>query len=107
MVEKERATMTRAKLFVAAALGYLALVAGSALANDAPATPDSEIHQRVTESLAKVSPGADKQIHIATENGVVTLSGYVHSSWEQQQILSAVRGTEGVTSVKNELRVKM
>jgi osmotically-inducible protein OsmY len=99
--------MTRTKLFVATAVGYLALVSGIALANDTPATTDSEIHQRVTENLAKVSPGAEKQIHVATENGVVTLSGSVHSTWEQQQILSAVRGTEGVTSVKNELRVKM
>jgi osmotically-inducible protein OsmY len=99
--------MTRTKYFVAAALGYLALISGIALANDTPPTTDAEIGQRVTESLSKVSPESNKQIHVATANGVVTLSGYVHSTWEQQQVLSAARGTEGVTSVKNELRVKM
>jgi hyperosmotically inducible periplasmic protein len=98
--------MLRSKRLMTALLGCCVLSGGIALA-EAAASTDSEIDQRVTDELRKVSPDAARQIHVETNNGVVTLSGYVDSSSREQQVLRAVKHTDGVTDVHNELRVKM
>jgi osmotically-inducible protein OsmY len=47
-----------------------------------------------------------KNVKIVTANGKVTLRGPVKSDAEKQQIADLAKGTEGVTSVDNELEVK-
>jgi hyperosmotically inducible protein len=44
-----------------------------------------------------------RSIDVDTAHGVVTLSGTVYSEKERQQAVSKARGTEGVSSVKDDL----
>lgn len=50
-------------------------------------------------SLAKVKVDTDAQ-------GAVVLSGFVNSKAQEDRAVEIAKGTEGVTSVKNNLRVK-
>lgn len=66
---------------------------------------DSEISFNVTSSLSW-SPSVDAmRIHVAVDQGVVTLSGVVDSYWQKHRAEEIAANTSGVTDVRNELTV--
>jgi len=66
---------------------------------------DAEISFNVTSELSW-SPSVDAiRIHVAVDQGVVTLSGIVDSYWQKHRAEEIAANTSGVTSVRNELTV--
>jgi osmotically-inducible protein OsmY len=66
---------------------------------------DAEISFNVTSSLSW-SPSVDAtRIHVAVDQGVVTLSGTVDSYWQKHRAEEITANTAGVTDVRNELTV--
>ncbi len=67
--------------------------------------PDAEISFNVTSALSW-SPSVDgTRIHVAVDQGVVTLSGTVDSYWQKHRAEEIAANTSGVTDVRNELAV--
>src|SRR5262245_51776939 len=67
---------------------------------------DAEITSAVkTKLLADTTVGGLK-IDVDTKNGVVTLTGPVHSGAEKDQALSLAKGTSGVKRVVNKLKIE-
>jgi osmotically-inducible protein OsmY len=66
---------------------------------------DAEISFNVASSLSW-SPSVDAtRIHVAVDQGVVTLSGTVDSYWQKHRAEEIAANTAGVTDVRNELTV--
>lgn len=66
---------------------------------------NSEISFNVSSSLTW-SPSVDAiRIHVAVDQGVVTLSGTVDSYWQKHRAEEMAANTAGVTDVRNELTV--
>jgi hyperosmotically inducible protein len=74
-----------------------------------PATfvKDSAITTKVKTKLAAEHFSSLANIHVDTDaNGVVWLSGTAKTQADIDKAVEIARGTEGVVSVKNELKVK-
>ena len=91
----------------------LAPVAAFAADSDAdrasPATfvKDSAITTKIKTKLAAEHPGSLTHIRVDTDkDGVVWMSGTVNNQAEADQALTIARNTEGVRSVKSDLRVQ-
>lgn len=67
---------------------------------------DSTITARVKAALIDHKDIRSTDISVKTENKVVTLSGTVDSTTQQEQAVSVAKGVEGVTSVKDKLSVQ-
>jgi len=68
---------------------------------------DSVITTKVKAKLADEKMSSLAHISVDTDNkGVVVLSGNVKTQADSDKAASIARGTEGVTGVKNELRIK-
>lgn len=68
---------------------------------------DSVITTKVKTKLAADKLGSLAQIHVDTDrNGMVVLSGSVKSQERADAAVSIARATEGVTSVRNDLKIK-
>ncbi len=66
---------------------------------------DSEISFNVTSALSW-SPSVDAtRIHVAVDQGIVTLSGTVDSYWQKHRAEEIAANTSGVTDVRDELTV--
>ena len=73
-----------------------------------PATfvKDSAITTKIKSKLASEHLASLKDIHVDTDqNGVVWMSGTVKSQSEADQALTIARNTEGVKSVKSNIKV--
>ena len=71
-------------------------------------TSDEKITERIQNALindTSLSKSA-QAIDVTTEDGVVTLQGYVASAREKDKILRMARATHGVKDVKNELLIR-
>ncbi len=91
----------------------LAPVAAFALDGDAdranPATfvKDSVITTKIKTKLAAEHLGSAKHIKVDTDrNGVVWMSGTANSEEEVTQAITIARNTEGVKTVKSDLKVQ-
>jgi len=91
----------------------LAPIAASAADSDAdranPATfvKDSTITTKIKTKLAAEQPGSLKHISVDTDrNGVVWMTGTVNNQTEADQAVMIARNTEGVRSVKANLKVE-
>jgi hyperosmotically inducible periplasmic protein len=76
---------------------------------DSPKTyvKDSAITVKVKSKLAAEHAASLANIHVDTDaHGVVWLSGHARSEEAIEKAVSIARGTEGVTEVKNHIRVK-
>src|SRR6202795_1172728 len=51
--------------------------------------------------------GSSSDIAVAVKEGVVTLSGFVHSYWEKDAAEKAVKRVFGVKGVANDIQVKL
>lgn len=67
---------------------------------------DAEITSAVKSKLLADKTVSGLNIDVDTSNGVVTLSGAVHSGVERAQALRLARNTHGVKSVKNNLKLE-
>jgi hyperosmotically inducible protein len=84
-----------------AASGAFAAEAGSN-----QAVKDSYITAKVKTELTKDRVTVARNINVATEHGVVSLSGTVASAAEKQKAEQNARSIKGVTGVRNELTVR-
>jgi hyperosmotically inducible protein len=68
---------------------------------------DSVITTKIKTKLAADKLGSLTQIHVDTDrNGVVVLSGSAKSQERADAAVSIARATEGVTSVRNDIKIK-
>src|SRR4029077_17278446 len=75
-------------------------------ANPATFVKDSAITTKIKSKLAAENMASLKDIKVDTDqNGVVWMSGTGKSQSEAEQTLSIARNTEGVKSVKSNLKV--
>ena len=75
-------------------------------ANPATFVKDSAITTKIKSKLAAENMASLKDIKVDTDqNGVVWMSGTVKSQSEADQAISIARNTEGVKSVKSNLKV--
>jgi hyperosmotically inducible protein len=99
------------KVWGAAGVLSLALVAGAVFADDTsmksdqPVT-DSYITTKVKAELAKDSTTKARHIHVTTKDGTVMLKGMVGSDMEKQKAEQDASGVKGVSHVENDLTVK-
>ena len=101
--------MMRRSLSMAAAAGCCALAGNSAFAvtsHDGMAN-DWQITQQVENKLARDNPDMVRQVSVATHDGIVTLSGRVDTVAAEQRAVQDAHSADGVTDVRNELRVRM
>ena len=93
---------------------FLAVVFVSALGCAGSATQestgeyitDSWITTKVKASLAEDPQVKATEVNVETFKGAVQLSGFVSSSAAMQQALRITNSIKGVTSVKNDMRIK-
>lgn len=68
---------------------------------------DSAITTKIKSKLAAEHIGSLASIHVDTDaHGVVWLTGHARTEEQIEKAVSIARETEGVTAVKNHLRVK-
>jgi osmotically-inducible protein OsmY len=67
---------------------------------------DSVITTKVKAAVFNDPALKSLEINVETFKGVVQLSGFVSSAGDIQKAIDITRGVEGVTSVKNDMRVK-
>jgi osmotically-inducible protein OsmY len=67
---------------------------------------DSVITAKVKKAIFKEDSLKSSEINVETFKGVVQLSGFVSSQADINKAVEVARGVEGVTSVKNDMRVK-
>jgi osmotically-inducible protein OsmY len=68
---------------------------------------DSVITTKIKAEYAKDKRVSFRRIHVDTDdNGVVTLSGTARSKAEKDKAASIAKNTEGVSSVKNKIKVQ-
>ena len=93
---------------------FLAVVFVSALGCAGSATQestgeyvtDSWITTKVKASLAEDPQVKATEVNVETFKGVVQLSGFVSSRVALDQAVRMTRGIKGVTSVRNDMRIK-
>ncbi len=68
---------------------------------------DVDVTNRVVSQLTETDLQVARQIHVSTENGVVTLEGTVLTPSQVTKVLTEVRAIPGVTKVKNRLQIIM
>ena len=99
------------KMWGAAGIASLGLVAGAVFADDTsmksdqPVT-DSYITTKVKAELAKDSTTKARHIHVTTKDGTVMLKGIVGSDMEKQKAEQDAGGIKGVGHVENDLTIK-
>lgn len=68
---------------------------------------DSVITTKVKAAILKESTLKSSEINVETYKGVVQLSGFVSSTADIQKAVEITRNVKGVTSVKNDMRLKV
>jgi osmotically-inducible protein OsmY len=68
---------------------------------------DDEIRDSVLLELEWDPKITSHDIAVAVKDGVVTLSGFVHSYWEKDAAEKAVKRVYGVRGVANDIEVKL
>jgi osmotically-inducible protein OsmY len=69
-----------------------------------PVTED--VHKAIEQALERRAEREAKRIHLDVRDGVVTLTGSVHSWAERKSVVAAARFTPGVRDVKDLLRTE-
>lgn len=67
---------------------------------------DTVITAKVKKAIFQEDSLKSTEINVETYKGVVQLSGFVNSKADINKAVEVARGVEGVTSVKNDMRVK-
>lgn len=64
-----------------------------------------DVQEAIEDALERRAEREAKRIKLDIQNGKVSLSGVVHSWPERQAVIGAVRGTPGVRTVEDHLRI--
>jgi len=67
---------------------------------------DSVITTKVKAALVNDPDVSAAEVNVETFKGVVQLSGFVNSRADMNKAVEIARGVKGVTSVKNDMRLK-
>jgi len=67
---------------------------------------DSWITTKVKTALVNDSQVKSTEINVETFKGTVQLSGFVSSDASMRQAVKVAQGVEGVTTVKNDMRIR-
>ena len=67
---------------------------------------DSVVTAKVKKAIFDAPTLKSSEINVETYNGVVQLSGFVSSKDDIRTAVEVARGVKGVSSVKNDMRVK-
>lgn len=92
-----------------AALAPVAFAADSDTDRNKPATfvKDSAITTKIKTKLAAENPASMATIHVDTDkDGVVWMSGSAKTQLDVDKAVSIAKNTEGVKSVKNDVKVQ-
>ena len=92
-----------------AAVAPVAFAADSDTDRNKPGTfvKDSAITTKVKTKLAADNPASMAKIHVDTDkDGVVWMSGTAKTQQDIDKAVSIAKGTEGVKSVKNDIKVQ-
>src|SRR5689334_8325266 len=92
-----------------AAVAPVAFAADSDTDRNKPGTfvKDSAITTKVKTKLAADMPSSMATIHVDTDkDGVVWMSGTAKTQADIDKAMSIAKGTEGVKSVKNDIKIK-
>jgi hyperosmotically inducible protein len=92
-----------------AAVAPVAFAADSDTDRNKPGTfvKDSAITTKVKTKLAADVPSSMATIHVDTDkDGVVWMSGTAKTQADIDKAMSIAKGTEGVKSVKNDIKIK-
>ena len=103
--------MTMLKRFSAVFIAALMLSALGCASQSEPQSPgaymdDSWITTKVKTAILDEPSLKVMQINVETYKGVVQLSGFVDSAASQAKAVEIARSVQGVTSVKNDLRLR-
>ena len=103
--------MTMLKRFSAVFIAALMLSALGCATQSEPQSPgaymdDSWITTKVKTAILNEPSLKVMQINVETYKGVVQLSGFVDSAASQAKAVEVARSVQGVTSVKNDLRLR-
>jgi osmotically-inducible protein OsmY len=82
------------------------LLAACATSTGVGEIDDATLEASVRGKIAEVKMGEAVDIGVEIDKGVVTLSGQVESAEIRSDIVSKVRGTDGVRSVINKLTIR-
>ena len=91
-----------------AALAPVAFAADSDTDRNKPATfvKDSAITTKIKTKLAAENPATMAMIHVDTDkDGVVWMSGSAKTQQDIDKAVSIAKGTDGVKSVKNDVKI--
>ena len=94
---------------VGAALAPVAFAADSDTDRNKPATyvKDSAITTKIKTKLAAENPASMAKIHVDTDkDGIVWMSGTAKTQQDVDKAVSIAKNTEGVKSVKNDVKVQ-
>src|SRR5690242_17107499 len=72
-----------------------------------PIRSDEEIRQAVIREIEWDPKITSPDIAVAVKDGVVTLSGFVHSYWEKDAAEKAAKRVYGVRAVANDISVEL
>ena len=75
-------------------------------ANISTAISDTDITAKVKADMAADSHVKAMDVHVETQKGVVTLSGFVPSKAEADRAVQLARGVKGVNEVKSSIQIK-
>jgi len=89
----------------ARAQGYATPPAATVEPNVQPAVTDASITADIHAKMEQMKLLRRAQVTIATQDGVVTLTGTVPNDFARDQALEAVRATPGVLRVNDQLRL--
>ena len=100
--------LKRLSAFLVAALMVSALGCASQSEPQSPGAymDDSWITTKVKTAILNEPSLKVMQINVETYKGVVQLSGFVDSAASQAKAVEMARSVQGVTSVKNDLRLR-
>ena len=100
--------LKRLSAFLVAALIVSALGCASQSEPQSPGAymDDSWITTKVKTAILNEPSLKVMQINVETYKGVVQLSGFVDSAASQAKAVEVARSVQGVTSVKNDLRLR-
>src|SRR5262245_50918687 len=100
-----RNTLVRTSLIVAALIAGLAGCAGAGQ-KTGTAADDSAITTKIKSAMIRDKEVSASNISVETTKGTVRLSGTAKTAREADKAEQIARSTEGVKSVKNDIRIQ-
>jgi osmotically-inducible protein OsmY len=82
------------------------LVINDIVVNPPKGERTGDVRQAIHEALGRRAARECERLKIESRDGFVTLSGSVHTWAEKKAAIGAARGTPGVRSVKDQLRIE-